>query len=105
MKRRFLKLDCRVRPPAKAHSSHFWQVSWLSLHRAGRLPDRYESLHSKRLNFTVSGFLASPPRSQWRGRAGFSPASLLSFYKAPKANCSSWIRRAEKKVKARSRCL
>jgi len=23
--------------------------------------------------------LASPPRSQWRGRAGFSPASLLSL--------------------------
>ncbi len=30
-------------------------------------------------------FLASPPRSQWRGRAGFSPASLLSFQKAPEA--------------------
>ena len=27
----------------------------------------------------VSGILASPPRSQWRGRAGFSPASLLSL--------------------------
>jgi hypothetical protein len=32
----------------------------------------------------VSGILASPPRSQWRGRAGFSPASLLSFKKHQK---------------------
>src|SRR5881396_3219192 len=26
----------------------------------------------------VSGVVASSPRSQWRGRAGFSPASLLA---------------------------
>src|SRR3954462_11638421 len=27
----------------------------------------------------ISGILASPPRSQWRGRAGLSPAFLLSL--------------------------
>src|SRR5262249_38746036 len=43
----------------------------------------------RRGRIAVSGILASPPRSQWRGRAGFSPASLLSFPKAPEANCSS----------------
>jgi hypothetical protein len=32
----------------------------------------------------VSGILVSPPRSQWRGRAGISPASLLSFQKHQK---------------------
>src|SRR2546422_10434790 len=36
----------------------------------------------------VSGVLASSPRSQWRGRAGFSPASLLSLQIAPEAKCS-----------------
>jgi uncharacterized protein len=53
--------------------------------RLAAFPNRCESLHLKRLNFTVSGIVASPPRSQWRGRAGFSPASLSSFYKSTKS--------------------
>src|SRR5207248_8533725 len=34
--------------------------------------------------------LASPPRSQWRGRPGFSPGSLLSFKKTPEATTKSF---------------
>jgi len=67
----------KVTFPEKAHSSHFWQVSWLSFQRTGRLPDRCAFALYRSDAHAVSGILASPPRSQWRGRAGFSPASLL----------------------------
>src|SRR5437763_7940131 len=43
---------------------------------------------SQSLNGSVA-CLASPPRSQWRGRPGFSPGSLLSFKKKPEATTKS----------------
>ena len=45
---------------------------------SGRSPDsRFIGLAAFP-TLSVSGIQASPPRLQWRGRAGFSPASQLS---------------------------
>jgi hypothetical protein len=45
---------------------------------SGRSPDsRFAELAA--FPTFVSGVVASPPRLQWRGRAGFTPASLLSL--------------------------
>jgi len=48
---------------------------------SGRSPDsRFIGLAAFPTS-SVSGIVASPPRLQWRGRAGFSPASQLSSLK------------------------
>jgi len=61
-------------------------------------PHALASCRSERL-ISVSGILASPPRSQWRGRAGFSPASLLSSQKQHQKRCLSWLRFFGRNVK------
>ena len=48
---------------------------------SGRSPDsRFLGLAAFPTS-SVSGIVSSPPRLQWRGRAGFSPASQLSSQK------------------------
>lgn len=69
--------------PPKVLSSSSWQVSWLSLHRTGRLPN-------PRRAGSVA-FLASPPRSQWRGRPGFTPGSLLSSQNNTRSNNAAFL--------------
>jgi hypothetical protein len=55
---------------------------------SGRSPDsRFSELTA--FPTFVSGVVASSPRLQWRGRAGFSPASLLSLQQHQKQSASS----------------
>jgi len=55
---------------------------------SGRSPDsRFAELTA--FPTFVSGVVASSPRSQWRGRAGFSPASLLSWQQRQKQTATS----------------
>ncbi len=77
--------------PPKVLSSSSWQVSWLSLHRAGRLPN-------PRRAGSVA-FLASPPRSQWRGRPGFTPGSLLSSQNNTRSNNAALLHPESAEVK------
>ena len=52
---------------------------------SGRSPDsRFLGLAAFPTS-SVSGIVASPPRLQWRGRAGFSPASQLSSRKSARS--------------------
>ena len=54
---------------------------------SGRSPDsRFLGLAAFPTS-SVSGIVASPPRLQWRGRAGFSPASQLSSLKQERQKC------------------
>jgi len=45
-------------------------------------------------------YLASPPRSQWRGRPGFSPGSLLSFQNNTRSNNPAFLRLKNSEVKS-----